>query len=192
MSSPKYSCYTNKINFHSQINLTPITWSPIMHKDLNIRIFRPQFISKNKGHAISWDLMLISSWNFHKLVSLKKGLIMLQIIRTNYATLICLLLHRQTKQIFSGNVIWLQFINQLLQSPENERGYCCDSIIFHGMAVDLCIKTGQDFADVFWKIILEESQGFTEVRVSFDRYDELTLKSKTREDRTSRYKFSKR
>ena len=96
------------------------------------------------------------------------------------------------KQIFSGNVIWLQFINQLLQSPENERGYCCDSIIFHGMAVDLCIKTGQDFADVFWKIILEESQGFTEVRVSFDRYDELTLKSKTREDRTSRYKFSKR
>ena len=40
--------------------------------------FRPQVISKNKDHAISLDLMLISTWNFRKLVSLKKGLIILQ------------------------------------------------------------------------------------------------------------------
>ena len=35
------------------------------------------------------------------------------------------------------------------------------------------IKIYQDFADVFSKIILKESHGFTEVRVLFDRYDEL-------------------
>ena len=44
--------------------------------------FWPQFISKNKDRAISWDLMLISTWNFHKLVSFKKGLIILQNIET--------------------------------------------------------------------------------------------------------------
>ena len=38
---------------------------------------------------------------------------------------------------------------------------------------------------MFSKIILKESQGFTEVRVLFDRYDELSLKYKTREDLTS-------
>ena len=38
---------------------------------------------------------------------------------------------------------------------------------------------------MFSKIILKESQGFHEMRVLFDRYDELSLKSKTREDRTS-------
>ena len=43
--------------------------------------FRPHVISKNKFHAISWDLMLISTWNFYQLVSLKKGLIILQNIR---------------------------------------------------------------------------------------------------------------
>ena len=48
------------------------------------------------------------------------------------------------------------------------------------------IKTCQDFADVFSNIFLEESQGFSEVRVLFDRYDELSLNSKTREDCTSR------
>ena len=36
------------------------------------------------------------------------------------------------------------------------------------------IKTYKDFADVFSKIILKESQGFTEVRVLFGRYDELS------------------
>ena len=35
----------------------------------------------------------------------------------------------------------------------------------------------------FTKTILKESQGFPEVRVFFDRYDELSLKSKTAEDR---------
>ena len=35
------------------------------------------------------------------------------------------------------------------------------------------IKTCQDFADVFSKTIVKESQGFPEVRVLFDRYDEL-------------------
>ena len=35
------------------------------------------------------------------------------------------------------------------------------------------IKTCQDFADVFSKAIVKESQGFLEVRVLFDRYDEL-------------------
>ena len=48
------------------------------------------------------------------------------------------------------------------------------------------IKTCQDFADVFSNIFLKESQGFSEVRVLFDRYDELSLNSKTREDCTSR------
>ena len=36
------------------------------------------------------------------------------------------------------------------------------------------IKTCQDFADVFSKVILKESQGFLEVRVLFDRSDELS------------------
>ena len=67
-------------------------------------------------------------------------------------------------------------------------------IIFDGMAVvnriDIqkqkgIIKTCRDFADVFSKIILKESKGFPEVRVLFDRYDELSLKSKTREYRSS-------
>ena len=35
------------------------------------------------------------------------------------------------------------------------------------------IKTCQDFADVFSKIIVKESQGFPEVHVLFDWYDEL-------------------
>ena len=38
---------------------------------------------------------------------------------------------------------------------------------------------------MFSKIILKENKGFSEVRVLFDRYDELSLKSKTREGRTS-------
>ena len=38
---------------------------------------------------------------------------------------------------------------------------------------------------MFSKIILKENKGFSEVRVLFDRYDELSLKSKNREDRTS-------
>ena len=39
------------------------------------------------------------------------------------------------------------------------------------------IKTCQDFGDVFSKIILKESQGFPEVRVLFDRYDELKIQN---------------
>ena len=38
---------------------------------------------------------------------------------------------------------------------------------------------------MFSKIILKENKGFSEVRVLFDRYDELSLKSKTREGSTS-------
>ena len=38
---------------------------------------------------------------------------------------------------------------------------------------------------MFSKIILKENKGFSEVRVLFDRYDELSLKSKTHEGRTS-------
>ena len=38
---------------------------------------------------------------------------------------------------------------------------------------------------MFSKIVLKENKGFSEVRVLFDRYDELSLKSKTREGRTS-------
>ena len=38
---------------------------------------------------------------------------------------------------------------------------------------------------MFSKIILKESQEYAEVRVLFDRYDGLSLKSKTTEDRTS-------
>ena len=66
-------------------------------------------------------------------------------------------------------------------------------IIFDGMAVinrnriqkqKGITKTGRDFADVFSKIILKKSLGFPEVRVLFDRYDELSLKSKAREDRS--------
>ena len=45
----------------------------------------------------------------------------------------------------------------------------------HGIRIDIqeqkgIIKTCQDFADVFSKIILKESQGFLKVRVLFDRY----------------------
>ena len=69
-----------------------------------------------------------------------------------------------------------------------------ESIIFDGMAVanriDIqqqkgIIKTCQDFADVFSKSILKESQGFPDMCVLFDRYDKLYLKSKTSEDRSS-------
>ena len=79
-------------------------------------------------------------------------------------------------------------VTTLIEKSENV-------VIFDDMAVvnriDIqkqkgIIKTSRDFADVFSKIILEKSQGFPEVRVLFDRYDELSLKSKTREDRTSR------
>ena len=75
------------------------------------------------------------------------------------------------------NVILLELehlypeINFTTLTEENE------SVIFDGMAVvnriDIqkqkgIIKTCQDFADVFSKIILKESQGFPEVSVLFD------------------------
>ena len=91
-----------------------------------LTFFRPQFINKNKDHAISCDLMLISTWNSHKLVSLKKGLIILEQHEQQWLSWnkLCkaslfTLTSTNRKQIFSGNVIWLQFINQPQQSSEN-------------------------------------------------------------------------
>ena len=46
-----------------------------------------------------------------------------------------------------------------------------------GIIKTCIIKTCQDFGDVFSKIILKESQGFPEVRVLFDRYDELKIQN---------------
>ena len=54
------------------------------------------------------------------------------------------------------------------------------------------IKTCQDFADVFSKIILKESQGFPEVRVLFERYDELSQNPKLVKIVPPEYRFSTR
>ena len=37
-----------------------------------VRIYRPWYIDKNKDHGISWDLGVMSTWNFHKKVPLTK------------------------------------------------------------------------------------------------------------------------
>ena len=65
-------------------------------------------------------------------------------------------------------------------------------LIFDGMAIanrisiQKCqLKTCNEFANKFIDIILKESKLFSEVRVIFDRYDEKSLKSKTRATRTS-------
>ena len=70
-------------------------------------------------------------------------------------------------------------------------------LIFDGMAVankiniqKYKLKTCQDFADVYSKIILSESHEFSEVCVLFDRYEELSLKSETRKHRTTWFKFN--
>ena len=47
------------------------------------------------------------------------------------------------------------------------------------------LKTCKEFADMFSVILLKESDKFSEVCVIFDSYNEVTLKSKTRENRTS-------
>ena len=47
------------------------------------------------------------------------------------------------------------------------------------------IKTCEDFANAFINHIIVESQGFSEVRVIFDIYLDISLKSTTRNDRTN-------
>ena len=37
-----------------------------------VRIYRPGFIGKNKDHLITWDVEVLSTWNFHKLFPLMK------------------------------------------------------------------------------------------------------------------------
>ena len=47
------------------------------------------------------------------------------------------------------------------------------------------IKTCEDFANVFTNQIIDESQRFSEIRVIFDLYLDISLKAKTRNDRTN-------
>ena len=47
------------------------------------------------------------------------------------------------------------------------------------------IKTCQDFTNVFSNQIIDESQRFSEIRVIFDLYLDISLKAKTRNDRTN-------
>ena len=54
------------------------------------------------------------------------------------------------------------------------------------------IKTCQNFAYVFSKIILKESQGFPKVRVLFNRYDELSQNSKLVKSVPPEYRLSTR
>ena len=75
-------------------------------------------------------------------------------------------------------------------------------IIFDGTAVankinirkSPQIKTCKDYAIAFFNKIKYEASGFDEIRVIFDRYIERSLKSKTRDARTSgiqvRYKVA--
>ena len=66
-------------------------------------------------------------------------------------------------------------------------------IIFDGMAIvnlisienSKFIKTCEDFANVFTNQIIDESQRFSEIRVIFDLYLDISLKAKTRNDRTN-------
>ena len=67
-------------------------------------------------------------------------------------------------------------------------------IIFDGMAIvnkinikKSKIKTCADFAKVFFERILDESFGYDELRVVFDRYVKLSLKTQTRISRTKDY-----
>ena len=63
-------------------------------------------------------------------------------------------------------------------------------IIFDGMAFvnkikkSLSMKTCNDFAESFVKRIMKESEGYHQVRLIFDKYNESSLKSKTRYKRT--------
>ena len=54
------------------------------------------------------------------------------------------------------------------------------------------IKTCQNFAYVFSKIILKESQGFPKVRVLFNRYDELSQNPKLVKSVPPEYRLSTR
>ena len=47
------------------------------------------------------------------------------------------------------------------------------------------IKTCQDFTNVFSNQIIDESQRFSEIRVIFDLYLDISLKAKTKNDRTN-------
>ena len=66
-------------------------------------------------------------------------------------------------------------------------------IIFDGMAIvnlisienSKFIRTCEDFANVFTNQIIDESQWFSEIRVIFDLYLDISLKAKTRNDRTN-------
>ena len=66
-------------------------------------------------------------------------------------------------------------------------------IIFDGMAIvnsisigkSKFIKTCEGFANVFTNQIIEESQRFSEIRIIFDLYLDISLKAKTRNDRTN-------
>ena len=66
-------------------------------------------------------------------------------------------------------------------------------IIFDSMAIvnsisienSKFIKTCEDFANVFTNQIIDESQRFSEIRVIFDLYLDISLKAKTRNDKTN-------
>ena len=66
-------------------------------------------------------------------------------------------------------------------------------IIFDGMAIVNSIsienskdfKNCEDFANVFTNQITDKSQWFSEIRITFDLYLDISLKSKRRDDRTN-------
>ena len=71
-------------------------------------------------------------------------------------------------------------------------------IIFDGIAIVNSIsienlkfiKTCEDFANLFTNQVIDESQQFSEIRVIFDLYLDVSLKSKTRNDRNKQYSNS--
>ena len=75
-------------------------------------------------------------------------------------------------------------------SVPNERN---SVIILDGMAIVNWIsienlknrKNCEDFANAFTNQIIDESQRFSEIRVTFDLYLDISLKSKIRDDRTN-------
>ena len=75
-------------------------------------------------------------------------------------------------------------------SVPNEKN---SAIIFDAMAIvnsisienSKFIKTSDDFANVFTNQIIDESQRFSEIRVIFDLYLDISLKAKTRNDKTN-------
>ena len=71
-------------------------------------------------------------------------------------------------------------------------------IISEGMAIvnsnsnenSKYIKTCEDFANAFTNQIIDESQRFSEIRIIFDFYLGISLKSTTRNDRKTAFKFN--